>query len=521
LALYDAFISYSHAKDKPIAAALQSVVQRLGKPWYKRRALRVFRDDTSLSATPQLWPSIEQALGQSRFLILLASPEAAASPWVGKEIAYWLEHKGADTLLIALTGGTLAWDETAADFGWSAATPLPAVLKRRFAAEPKWVDLAAYREGAAPGDDKFTELGADFAAAIRGIPKEDLLSQELREQRRALRGAWSAAAALLALAVLAGWQMQVALVQRERAENALTAATGTANTLVFELAQEFRDRTGMPVDLVRKILDRARDLQKQLTESGETSPSLRRSEAAAVAEMAITLRARGATKEGLQLADRCRAIMEALIAHDPGNSGLQLDLADCYVTLCDLQADAGRREEALATYRKALAIRERFIALDPTNAKWRFQLSISHQRIGNILLAMSGQREQALEVFRTALAISEKLAADDPGNTQVRQDLAVSYNKVGDMLAGAGLREQALAAYRKSLAVIEKLAADEPDNTLWKRHLATSWEYIGSALAAGGQRDDALAAYRSSLAIREKLVADDPNRAAWQREPRA
>jgi hypothetical protein len=42
---YDAFISYSHAKDKPIASALQSVVQKLGKPWYRRRALRVFRDD--------------------------------------------------------------------------------------------------------------------------------------------------------------------------------------------------------------------------------------------------------------------------------------------------------------------------------------------------------------------------------------------------------------------------------------------------------------------------------------------
>ena len=69
--VYDAFISYSHAKDKPIAAALQSVIQKLGKPWYRRRGLRVFRDDTSLSATPQLWPSIEQALSESRFLLLL------------------------------------------------------------------------------------------------------------------------------------------------------------------------------------------------------------------------------------------------------------------------------------------------------------------------------------------------------------------------------------------------------------------------------------------------------------------
>src|ERR1700738_4561549 len=79
---YDAYISYSHAKDKPIAAALQSVVQKLGKPWYRRRALRVFRDDTSLSATPHLWPAIEQALAQARFFILLASPQAAASKWV-------------------------------------------------------------------------------------------------------------------------------------------------------------------------------------------------------------------------------------------------------------------------------------------------------------------------------------------------------------------------------------------------------------------------------------------------------
>ena len=148
MTLYDAFVSYSHAKDKPIAAALQSRVQRLGKPWYRRRALRVFRDDTSLSATPSLWPTIEQALGQSRFLILLASPEAAASPWVNKEVAYWLEHKSADTLLVAVTDGELAWDNSLGDFAWRERMPLPPVLTGRFASEPKWVDLTAYRDGA-------------------------------------------------------------------------------------------------------------------------------------------------------------------------------------------------------------------------------------------------------------------------------------------------------------------------------------------------------------------------------------
>src|SRR3984893_8658079 len=131
--VYDAFISYSHAKDKPLAAALQSAMQRLAKPWYRRRALRLFRDDTSLSASPHLWPSIEHALGRSRFLILMASPDAAASHWVNQELAWWLDHNGPDTVLIALTAGELEWDGETGDFRAADAMPLPPALRGRFA----------------------------------------------------------------------------------------------------------------------------------------------------------------------------------------------------------------------------------------------------------------------------------------------------------------------------------------------------------------------------------------------------
>ena len=215
---YDAFISYSHAKDRPIANALQSVVQKLGKPWYRRRTLRLFRDDTSLSATPHLWPSIERALSRSRFLILIASPEAAVSRWVDQELAYWSEHNSADTVLIALTGGELDWDQATGDFRWSEATPLPAALKSRFTTEPRWIDLRPYRDGTVPKGTDFMGLDADFAATIRGIPKEDLLSQEVRQQRRALTLAWSAAGALVALLGVAGWQWQEARLQRDQAQ---------------------------------------------------------------------------------------------------------------------------------------------------------------------------------------------------------------------------------------------------------------------------------------------------------------
>ena len=83
------------------------------------------------------------------------------------------------------------------------------------------------------------------------MPKEDLLSQEVRQQRRALTLAWSAAASLLILAVAATTAgvfayraQQEAIVQRNRAEATLAAATKTANSLVFDLAQRFKNSIG-------------------------------------------------------------------------------------------------------------------------------------------------------------------------------------------------------------------------------------------------------------------------------------
>ena len=74
---YKAFMSYSHAADGRLAPALQSALHRFVKPWYRLRTIRVFRDKTSLSANPALWPSIEMALNDSEYFLLLASPEAA------------------------------------------------------------------------------------------------------------------------------------------------------------------------------------------------------------------------------------------------------------------------------------------------------------------------------------------------------------------------------------------------------------------------------------------------------------
>ncbi|MFQ5968077.1 MAG: toll/interleukin-1 receptor domain-containing protein, partial [Acidimicrobiia bacterium] len=106
---YDGFMSYSHGADDLLAPRLQTGLQRFAKPWWKRRALKIFRDEASLSANPHLWSSITEALDRSDWFVLLLSPEAASSPWVNREVEYWLAHKEATRIVPVVTDGEFGW----------------------------------------------------------------------------------------------------------------------------------------------------------------------------------------------------------------------------------------------------------------------------------------------------------------------------------------------------------------------------------------------------------------------------
>ncbi|HSZ31051.1 MAG TPA: toll/interleukin-1 receptor domain-containing protein [Pseudonocardiaceae bacterium] len=92
--LYDAFISYHH-HDRPVAHGIQRGLHRVGRRLGRQlHALRVFRDSTDLSVSPDLWGKVTEAMDRSRYLIAVLSPRAVASTWVNKEITYWLHQRG-------------------------------------------------------------------------------------------------------------------------------------------------------------------------------------------------------------------------------------------------------------------------------------------------------------------------------------------------------------------------------------------------------------------------------------------
>jgi WD40 repeat protein len=240
---FDAFISYSHAADKLLAPRLQSALHRIAKPWYRLRSLHVYRDTTNLALNPDLWGAIESALGESGAFIYLASPQAAASRWVQKEIDYWLARKDRQRLFIVMTGGQLAWDRESGDFDWQQSDALPRGLSGVFSAEPLWLDLrwAKQESHLSMNDPRFRDGVATLAAAITGRSKDDLIGEDVRQQRITRRNVVAGVAVLFVTTVLAIWQWQKAvrreLESRSRA-NAAQALVATQD-LQPDLAIEF------------------------------------------------------------------------------------------------------------------------------------------------------------------------------------------------------------------------------------------------------------------------------------------
>ncbi len=215
---YDAFISYAHDADGVFAPVVQRGLQHLAKPWNRRRAMEVFRDETSLAVSPGLWPTIRAALDASRWLVLLASPEAAQSDWVGQEITHWVSSKGTDHLLVVVTDGSWVWDKASGDLSPVSTASSPA-LRGVFPAEPKYLDMTwAHRDaGLTLRNARFRDQIATLAAAIREAPKEDIEGEDVRQQRRTRRIVRAVIATLTVLFLLASVLGVLANIQRQEA----------------------------------------------------------------------------------------------------------------------------------------------------------------------------------------------------------------------------------------------------------------------------------------------------------------
>jgi WD40 repeat protein len=229
-----AFISYSRRMDASLAAVLQHTLQSFGKRWYELRTFRIFRDTTALPISSSLWSDLEKELMGSEYLLYLASPLAATSPWVERELESWVRAKGAEKLLVVLTEGEVPrWDEATSEFLPQQNGSIPECIRNAFTSEPSYLDLRWARldpRALTVRDSRFHNAVLTIAATLRNTPKDELDSLEARNHRVLKR---IGAGAVLSIAILAllGASLSGVLIDKRRDLIARQLASASAADL--------------------------------------------------------------------------------------------------------------------------------------------------------------------------------------------------------------------------------------------------------------------------------------------------
>ena len=110
--LYDAFISYRHAPlDSWVAGLLHKKLETYKLPKEMQKQLgrkgisRVFRDHEELMSNPSLANELEQAVSNSKYLILICSLQTLKSEWVLHEVETFIRLRDKEHILLLLVEG--------------------------------------------------------------------------------------------------------------------------------------------------------------------------------------------------------------------------------------------------------------------------------------------------------------------------------------------------------------------------------------------------------------------------------
>ena len=223
----------------------------------------------------------------------------------------------------------------------------------------------------------------------------------------------------------------------------------------------------------------------------------------------------GTTAARKLIAQRSLEYLDSLSQGAGRDRALQGELATAYVKVGDVQgqsyyANLGDSAGALASYRKALAIRETLALSDPVDLANRLDLARCHGKVGEMLAKM-GDQSHASDHYQKALSLLESLVAQDSRSFANGSELWVTQTRFSYLLEDMGSLAESLAHHQAALAVAQKLIVAHPSDPVACHDLATSYNNVGDLLAKSGNVREGLEIYRKGLGVCKWVSADDPN----------
>ena len=514
---YRAFISYSHADERwgdwlqralesyRVPDALVGKETPLGPA--PRRLSPIFRDRDDFPAAGNLNNAIQEALAESRFQIVICSPNAAKSRWVNEEIKLFKRLGGQDRTLAVIVAGEPG---ASAIPGREEEECFPPALRLRvdengaLTSEPAEPIAADAR---AEGDGRRQAL-TKLAAGLLGVSLDDLVQREAarraRWARRVMAGSAAIVGAMGALTVTAVSARRDAQTMRGHAEN-----------LIEFMLTDLRDRLE-PVgklDVLQSVGEKALDYYGQQNLKRLDGDTLNRRARALLLVGNIHQRSNdlGAALEAYEAA---AATTEEQLRRAPDDAQRIFDHAQAVFYVGFIAIERGDLAAAGERYQDYYRLARRLVAIDPDNPKWRLELAYATSNLGSVKYN-AGEYDDAALFFEESVAIRRALhqAAPDDEKPAYAFAYALSWLAYNDLLRGHFT--STITAITEQISLYDPMLRKNPENFTVLNDLMTARRYLGEAYLDLGELGQAETALYAAKELADRLLQREPDEARW------
>lgn len=501
---FRAFVSYSHA-DSGFAARLQRRLEAYRLP--RRLAGQVeplpgqapgrigpvFRDRPDLSAARDLSTAVREAIALSSALVVVASPDAARSQWVAREIELFRELHPEAPILVALVRGESA--DAVPEALWAGgAHPLAADFRKQ-------------------GDGRRLAF-LKIVAGLADLPLDALVQRDAqRQMRRVMAVTLGAAMLVLVMALL----LVMALRAREEAERRRIEAEqqrAGAEGLVEYMLTDLRERLrGVGrLDVMAAVNGRAMiyySSQGDLSQLPDESLERR----------ARVLHAMGEDDE--KRGDLRGASAKFGEAHRTTAATVARHRKDGDAVYAHAQSEYWigyaawrRRDRATATrhWRRYRDQAGRLAALEPQSVRGHAEVGFAEGNLCDLDFSERHDLAAAAQHCRAGVAHMRAALAKAPGDRKVIQDLANRYGWLSRVQVAQKLYTEAIASRRSEISLLDRLLEADPENAEYG--LRRSWPDVGIAtilIETGRPAAAAALLERRWAALAPRMTTDKSN----------
>jgi len=308
-------------------------------------------------------------------------------------------------------------------------------------------------------------------------------------------------------------QNRIAERERARAQRRFDDVRSLAKSLMFEVHDSIKDLPGATP--ARKLLvSRASEYLDKLSREAGDDAGLERELAAAYERLGDVqgnpeLANLGDPAGALASYGKAVALRESLLKTRSNDSATKLDLSGTYFRIGTCRDASGDLSGALSNLQKARTLAEES-GLNHQDPLLVDALAAAHWAIARVTREQ-GNLTAALEGYRTAVALRESARVTDPAQkADFRIRIAGSYREIAEVLRQQKQHAAAVDAARQTVTIWESAAENDPNNSTLRQWVGAGYDQLGTCLEDSGQLDQALDSFRKGREIFQKAMARDP-----------